>query len=132
MDLIPFYARLVATLHQCLDDIAPVLMDLLLRDLRHQVRKKDQVHIHSKLKNVRFIGKWALNRTIFRWLISHTVIHLMIIHCFSQYRYSSLCSPAAEMTKFGLCPKPETMKCITVSCSFFAASLLPDSARRKY
>ena len=57
MDLIPFYARLVATLHPCLDDIAPLLVDTLVRDLRFQVRKKDQVHVHSKLKNVRFIGE---------------------------------------------------------------------------
>ena len=57
MDLVPFYARLVATLHPCLDDIAPTLVDMLMRDFRFQVRKKDQVHIHSKLKNVRFIGE---------------------------------------------------------------------------
>ena len=57
MDLVPFYARLVATLHPCLDDIAPALVDMLMRDFRFQVRKKDQVHIHSKLKNVRFIGE---------------------------------------------------------------------------
>ena len=57
MDLVPFYARLVATLHPCLDDIVPALVDMLMRDFRFQVRKKDQVHIHSKLKNVRFIGK---------------------------------------------------------------------------
>ena len=56
MDLVPFYARLVATLHPCLDDISPALVDMLMRDFRFQVRKKDQVHIHSKLKNVRFIG----------------------------------------------------------------------------
>ena len=59
MDLVPFYARLVATLHQCLDDIAPFLVDLLVRDFRYQVYKKDQVHIHTKLKNVRFIGEWV-------------------------------------------------------------------------
>ena len=56
MDLIPFYARLVATLNQCLDDIAPMLIELLIKDFRYQVYKKDQVRIDSKLKNVRFIG----------------------------------------------------------------------------
>ena len=56
MDLIPFYARLAATLNQCLDDIATTLVDILIRDLRFQIKKKDQVHIHSKLKNVRFLG----------------------------------------------------------------------------
>ena len=56
MDLIQFYARLVATLHPCLEDIATTLVEILIKDLRFQIKKKDQVHIHSKLKNVRFIG----------------------------------------------------------------------------
>ena len=56
MDLIPFYARLVATLHPCLEDVATILVEILIKDLRFQIKKKDQVHIHSKLKNVRFIG----------------------------------------------------------------------------
>ena len=56
MDLIPFYARLVATLYPCLDDVATTLVEILIKDLRFQIKKKDQVHIHSKLKNVRFIG----------------------------------------------------------------------------
>lgn len=57
MDLIPFYARLVATLAPCMDDLAPMLVDILIRDFRFQVRKKDQIHIHSKIKNCRFIGE---------------------------------------------------------------------------
>ena len=56
MDLIPFYARLVATLHQCLDDIAPLLVEMLIKELRYQVYKKEQTRIDFKLKNVRFIG----------------------------------------------------------------------------
>ena len=57
MDLIPFYARLVATLAPCVEDLALLLVDMLLRDFRFQVRKKDQIHIHSKIKNCRFIGE---------------------------------------------------------------------------
>ncbi len=60
MDLIPFYARLAATLHQCLDDITPLLVEMLIKDLRFQVYKKDQTRIDSKLKNVRFIGTHRL------------------------------------------------------------------------
>ena len=56
MDLIPFYARLVATLNPVLDDIAPLLVDLLVRDFRFKVKKKDQIHVYSKIKNCRFIG----------------------------------------------------------------------------
>jgi regulator of nonsense transcripts 2 len=66
MDLIPFYARLVATLHPCLEDIATTLVEILIKDLRFQIKKKDQVHIHSKLKNVRFIG------TVYDIVYSHS------------------------------------------------------------
>lgn len=61
MDLIPFYARLAATLHQCLDDITPLLLEMLIKDFRFQVYKKDQVRIDFKLKNVRFIGACVLH-----------------------------------------------------------------------
>ena len=57
MDLIPFYSRLVATLHPCVEDVALLLVDMVVREFRYQVKKKDQIHIQSKLKNVRFIGK---------------------------------------------------------------------------
>ena len=56
MDLIPYYSRLVATLAPCIDDVAPTLVEILLGDLRFQIRKKDQLHIHTKLKNIRFLG----------------------------------------------------------------------------
>ena len=57
MDLIPFYARLVATLNPCLPDLALSLTDMLIRDIRFQIRKKDQIHIHTKIKNARFMGE---------------------------------------------------------------------------
>ena len=59
MDLIPFYSRLVATLAQCVDDVAPTLLEVLLADVRRQIRKKDQLHIHTKLKNIRFLGEYV-------------------------------------------------------------------------
>ncbi len=61
MDLIPFYARLVATIAPCVDDVVPTLLELLLGDLKRQIRKKDQLHIHSKLKNMRLLGE------LWRW-----------------------------------------------------------------
>lgn len=75
MDLIGYYARLVATLNPILTDIAPQLVEMLIKDFKFQVYKKDQTHIQSKLKTCKFL---------------------------------------AELTKFGLCSKPETMRCITL------------------
>ena len=57
MDLIPFYARLVATLTPCMEDLAPMLVDILVHDFRFQVRKKDQIHIYFKIKNCHLIGE---------------------------------------------------------------------------
>ncbi len=57
--MIPYYSRLVATLAPCIDDVVPTLVEILLGDLRFQIRKKDQLHIHTKLKNIRFLGEWG-------------------------------------------------------------------------
>ncbi len=70
MDLVPFYARLAATLTQVLDDVGPMLVDMLVRNFRFQVWKKDQIHVHSKLKNVRFIGVFGWNGSD-GWVCSH-------------------------------------------------------------
>ena len=86
MDLVPFYARLVATLHPCLDDISPALVEMLMRDFRFQVRKKDQVHIHSKLKNVRFIGKCVC---VCVCVCMHTCVYVCMCLCSFAPRHSS-------------------------------------------
>ena len=64
MDLIPFYSRLVATLAPCINDVDVTLVETLLNDLRFQIRKKDQLHIHTKLKNIRFLGKVTQYRSL--------------------------------------------------------------------
>lgn len=43
LDLLPFYARLVATLHPCMSDVAEDLCSMLKGDFRFHVRK----HIHA-------------------------------------------------------------------------------------
>ncbi|KAG8440022.1 hypothetical protein GDO86_005988 [Hymenochirus boettgeri] len=59
LDLLPFYARLVATLHPCMADVAEDLCSMLKGDFRFHVRKKDQINIETKNKTVRFIGELA-------------------------------------------------------------------------
>ncbi|CAG0922644.1 unnamed protein product [Notodromas monacha] len=56
-DLLPFYARLVATLHPCMPDVAIDLVHMLKQEFRFQLRKKDQINIETKVKVVRFIGE---------------------------------------------------------------------------
>lgn len=57
MDLIPFYSRLLTTLSPCLPDIPDLVIDMLTRDFKFQLRKKDQIHVHTKIKNARLIGE---------------------------------------------------------------------------
>ncbi|XP_076800221.1 regulator of nonsense transcripts 2-like [Clavelina lepadiformis] len=57
LDLLPFYSRLAATLHLCVPDVSDHLILMLFRDFRFHIRKKDQIHIESKVKTVRFIGE---------------------------------------------------------------------------
>ncbi|XP_077565295.1 regulator of nonsense transcripts 2 isoform X1 [Stigmatopora nigra] len=59
LDLLPFYSRLVATLHPCMSDVADDLCSMLKGDFRFHIRKKDQINIETKNKTVRFIGELA-------------------------------------------------------------------------
>ncbi|XP_064473011.1 regulator of nonsense transcripts 2-like isoform X2 [Ornithodoros turicata] len=57
LDLLPFYARLVATLNPCMPDVANELVGMLKQDFKFHIKKKDQINIESKVKSVRFIGE---------------------------------------------------------------------------
>lgn len=57
LDLLPFYARLVATLNPLMPELSTDLSNLLLNDFRFHVRKKDQINIESKIKTSRFVGE---------------------------------------------------------------------------
>lgn len=57
LDLLPFYARFVATLSPCMPDVANDLVSMLKQDFKFHLKKKDQINIESKVKTVRFIGE---------------------------------------------------------------------------
>lgn len=57
LDLLPFFARLTATIHRFVPSIGNDLVSSLKQDFRNLFRKKDQINIESKVKNVRFIGE---------------------------------------------------------------------------
>jgi regulator of nonsense transcripts 2 len=57
LDLLPFYARLVATLNPLMSELSSELSSLLQNDFRYHVRKKDQINIETKIKTSRFIGE---------------------------------------------------------------------------
>nr|CAG4643719.1 EOG090X0143 [Lepidurus arcticus] len=57
LDLLPFYGRLVASLHPYVPDVGTDLSQYLRQEFRYLVRKKDQINIESKIKVVRYIGE---------------------------------------------------------------------------
>lgn len=57
LDLLPFYARLVAILNPVMPEVAIDLGQLLKHDFKYHIRKKDQINIESKIKVIRFIGE---------------------------------------------------------------------------
>ncbi|XP_059616183.1 regulator of nonsense transcripts 2 [Phlebotomus argentipes] len=57
LDLLPMFARFVATINIVSPDVATDLALLLKNDFRYHVLKKDQINIESKIKVVRFIGE---------------------------------------------------------------------------
>lgn len=59
LNLIPYYARLVAVLNNAYQDIGPPLVDLLRRDFKTLLKRHDQLHIESRIKNARFISELA-------------------------------------------------------------------------
>ncbi|KAI9554313.1 hypothetical protein GHT06_019585 [Daphnia sinensis] len=48
LDLLPFYSRLVATLHPYIPEVATDLCNFLRQDFKYHVRKKDQINIETK------------------------------------------------------------------------------------
>eukprot|EP00039_Didymoeca_costata_P008053 m.107377 g.107377 ORF g.107377 m.107377 type:complete len:1229 (-) comp13926_c0_seq3:2125-5811(-) len=57
LDLVPFYARLVATLDPGYPDLAEDLVSHLQGEFRFFVRKKIQDNVESKIKNIRFLAE---------------------------------------------------------------------------
>eukprot|EP00730_Choanoeca_flexa_P003310 TRINITY_DN11359_c3_g1_i1.p1 TRINITY_DN11359_c3_g1~~TRINITY_DN11359_c3_g1_i1.p1 ORF type:complete len:1196 (+),score=478.84 TRINITY_DN11359_c3_g1_i1:208-3588(+) len=57
LDLLPFYARMVATLQPGMPDVGEQLIERLEGEFRFLTRKHPTDRIESKTKNVRFIGE---------------------------------------------------------------------------
>ena len=57
MDLLPFYARFVAQLNPIMPTVGTDLVAILKYNFRYLFKKKDQINIESKVKNIRFIGE---------------------------------------------------------------------------
>ncbi|CAI7777431.1 unnamed protein product [Closterium sp. NIES-54] len=59
LQLLPYHARLAATLGQYMRDVGPALVHLLEEEFAALKSKKDQINIESKMRNIRFLGELA-------------------------------------------------------------------------
>lgn len=57
--LLPYYARMVATLNQYMKDVGPMLVSMLEEEFHSLYKGKDQINIETKIKNIRFLGELA-------------------------------------------------------------------------
>ncbi|XP_039498771.1 regulator of nonsense transcripts 2 [Drosophila santomea] len=57
LDILPYLSRFVAIVHMCNTDVAADLAELLRKEFKWHIHKKNQLNIESKLKIVRFIGE---------------------------------------------------------------------------
>ncbi|XP_028304226.1 regulator of nonsense transcripts 2 isoform X2 [Gouania willdenowi] len=90
LDLLPFYSRLVATLHPCMSDVAEDLCSMLKGDFRFHIRKKDQINIETKNKTVRFIGELAK----FKMFCKTDTLHClkMLLSDFTHHHIEMACT----------------------------------------
>lgn len=90
LDLLPFYARLVATLHPVVPEIAQDLCHMLKQDFMYHVCKKDQINIESKIKVVRFIGE--LVKFKMYALIEGLYCLKVLLHDFTHHHVDMACA----------------------------------------
>lgn len=90
LDLLPFYARLVATLHPVVPEIAQDLCHMLKQDFMYHVCKKDQINIESKIKVVRFIGE--LVKFKMYALIEGLFCLKVLLHDFTHHHVDMACA----------------------------------------
>ncbi|XP_054280661.1 regulator of nonsense transcripts 2-like isoform X1 [Macrosteles quadrilineatus] len=98
LDLLPFYARLVAILNPLLPDIATDLCLLLKHDFKYHVRKKDQINIESKLKVIRFIAELVKFELYSK--IEGLYCLKILLHDFSHHHIEMACTMLETCGRF--------------------------------
>ncbi|KAK9898934.1 ARM repeat-containing protein [Cystobasidium minutum MCA 4210] len=84
-DLIPYYARLVATLNRYMPDVGAITVATLEDEFRYFQRKKGQDLAESRAKNIRFMSEL----TKFGVTPSHSILHIMKV-CLDDFTGSNI------------------------------------------
>lgn len=105
IDLLPFYSRLIATLNPFMPDIGLSVIEELETSFRYHQRKKDQLFIEEKIKNIKYFAELAK----FGVIKSHTIFHCLkvLLDSFNFHNIDLTCALLETCGRF-LYRTPET------------------------
>ncbi|KAG0174672.1 hypothetical protein DFQ30_003435 [Apophysomyces sp. BC1015] len=105
LDLLPYYARLVAILNSYFPDIGETVLTSLEHEFKGLYRKKTQDLLETRVKNIRFLAEL----TKFRVTPAHTIFHIfkVALDDFTNQNIDVVCNLLETCGRF-LLKSPET------------------------
>ncbi|KAH8549365.1 armadillo-type protein [Umbelopsis sp. PMI_123] len=105
VDLLPYYARLIATLNPYYPDIGDTILAALEHEFKGLFRKKSADLLETRVKNIRYLAEL----TKFRITPSHTIFHIFKIALddFTNQNIDIVCNLLETCGRF-LLKSPET------------------------
>ncbi|CAG8561233.1 3829_t:CDS:10, partial [Paraglomus brasilianum] len=105
LDLLPYYARLIATLNPHFPDVGSSVLQALENEFKHLQKKKSQDLLETKIKNIRYLAEL----TKFRITPQHVIFHCLkvVLDDFSNQNIDIACNLLETCGRF-LYKSPET------------------------
>jgi len=105
VDLLPYYARLIATLNPYFSDIGDTILAALEHEFKGLFRKKSHDLLESRVKNIRYLSEL----TKFRITPAHTIFHIfkLALDDFTNQNIDVVCNLLESCGRF-LLKSPET------------------------
>ena len=96
--MLPFYARLVATLQPVVPSVADALVDRLCKTFRFLRRKFPISHYESKIRNARYLGEL----TKFKVIDGMQTLHLLqlLVRTFRNHEIDTACALLESCGRF--------------------------------
>ena len=88
-DLLPYYSRLLATLHPFMPEVGEYVVEQLQSSFRYHQRKKEQMFVEEKIKNIRFLGELTKFRVTPTFVIFNCL--KVLLDDFTHFNVDVLC-----------------------------------------
>ncbi|CAI5975264.1 unnamed protein product, partial [Closterium sp. NIES-64] len=129
LQLLPYHARLAATLGQYMRDVGPALVHLLEEEFAALKSKKDQINIESKMRNIRFLGELAKFK-----VAPPSLIFSCLKSCLEDFSHHSIDVACALLETCGafLSRHPDTkVSCAQLGCVIICFSGIGQGISRR-